>query len=61
MKQNYLKINAGKTKIIVNGSPYQGNAITLINDDAAKELEKLNTLLYLGVTIEFDFIAEELC
>jgi hypothetical protein len=57
MNQNFLKINAGKTKFIIIGSPYQvrnhqGNAITLINDEDGKELEKLHTVLSLGVTID---------
>ena len=57
MKENYLKINAGKTKFIVIGSPYQvrncqSNTITLINNEDGKELEKLNTVLSLGVTID---------
>ena len=56
MKENYLKINAGKTKFIVISSPYQvrncqDNTITLINEDG-KELEKLNTVLSLGVNID---------
>ena len=57
MKENYLKINAGKTKFIVISSPYQvrncqSNTITLINNEDGKELEKLNTVLSLGVTID---------
>ena len=57
MKENYLKINAGKTKSIVIGSPYQvrnwqDNTITLINNEDGKELEKLNTVLSLGVNID---------
>ena len=57
MKENYLNINAGKTKFIVIGSPYQvrncqSNTTTLINNEDGKELEKLNTVLSLGVTID---------
>ena len=57
MKENYLKINAGKTKFIVICSPYQlsncqSNTIPLINNEDSKELEKLNTVLSLGVTID---------
>ena len=57
MKENYLKINAGNTKFIVIGSPYQvrnwqDNTINLINNEDGKELEKLNTVLSLGVNID---------
>ena len=57
MKENYLKINAGKIKFIVTGSPYQvrncqDNTITLINNEDGKELEKQNTVLSLGVNID---------
>ena len=57
MKENYPKINDGKTKFIVIGSPYQvrncqDNTINLINNEDGKELEKLNTVLSLGVNID---------
>ena len=44
-------------RLIVIGSPYQvrnwqSNTITLINNEDGKELEKLNTVLSLGVTID---------
>ena len=57
MKGNYLKINAGKTTFIVIDSPHQvrncqNNNITLIKNEDGKELEKLNTVLSLGVNID---------
>ena len=52
MKENYLKINAGKTKFIVIGSLYQvrdcqDNTITLINNEDGKELEQRVVVLFL--------------
>ena len=57
MTTNYLKINPGKTKFIVIGSPYtmRNNpdcTIKLFNESDRKELEKLSTVLTLGVNID---------
>ena len=57
MTGNFLKINPGKTKFLVIGSPYnirnnQGKTLNLINQDDGKTLEKLNTVLTLGVNID---------
>ena len=56
MATNFLKINPGKTKFIVIGSPYNvrnrhGDDLRLFNEDD-KELDKLNTVLSLGVHID---------
>ena len=57
MTENDLKINAGKPKIMVIGSQYnmRKNRICPIkhfDESSGKELEKLDTVLPLGVTID---------
>ena len=57
MTENYLKINAGKTKFMVIGSEYNMRnnricPIKLFDESNGKELEKLDTVLTLGVTID---------
>ena len=57
MTENDLKINAGKTKFMVIGSQYniRNNRICpikLFDESNGKELEKLDTVLTLGVTVD---------
>ena len=57
MGTNFLKINPGKTKFIVIGSSYNikndfGGELIVLNDADGKEIEKLNAVVLLGVTID---------
>ena len=57
MGTNVSKINPGKTKFIVIGSSYNikndfGDELIVLNDADGKEIEKLNAVVLLGVTID---------
>ena len=57
MTENYSQINSGKAKFMVIGSQYNMRnnricPIKLFDESNGKELEKLDNVLTLGVTID---------